>query len=88
LFIHINFLKENVGKTTLCNCFRSLKKGRSATVVSNLPPLLNSTLSTDGINIDRWPITGKENEDIEISLWDFAGQGYFSFFLCYFTFYL
>jgi hypothetical protein len=42
-----------------------------------------ATISTDGINIDKWPLNvvvdgedGKpKKQEIELSVWDFAGQG-------------
>ncbi|GAM18438.1 hypothetical protein SAMD00019534_016130 [Acytostelium subglobosum LB1] len=68
--------QENVGKTSLLKALRDKKR--------KLPPGPN--ISTDGIVIDNWVFPGmfeeldennrlvKKKQDINLSVWDFAGQ--------------
>jgi len=56
--------KERHGKTSLIHF---LREGKS----------IKSPQSTDGIDINSWKIKGKNNESINLSTWDFAGQQVF-----------
>ena len=56
--------KEKHGKTSLIHF---LIEGKS----------IKSPQSTDGIDINSWKIKGKNNESINLSTWDFAGQQVF-----------
>lgn len=68
--------QENVGKTSLVRQLRvpvkPVKKGVAA-------PAMKSTISTDGIDIENMNfacnIPGGQKISLELSVWDFAGQG-------------
>jgi GTPase SAR1 family protein len=59
--------EEGVGKTSLCACLRNKTLSSS-----------KENVATDGISIDTAPmsvIVDGVKKDVDLSLWDFAGQG-------------
>ena len=71
--------QENVGKTSLVrqlrNPSKSVKKAGAVGVSKQVPPI-----STDGIDIENLNfacnIAGGQKISLELSVWDFAGQGF------------
>jgi GTPase SAR1 family protein len=80
--------QENVGKTTL---IRSLNKKKVKKISKSPTSLGLPNMSTDGIDIEDWSIevTFKDKDkdakprkqNVTFSVWDFAGQGIFLYFL-------
>lgn len=80
--------QENVGKTSLCNCLRKKyanHKDNMLTISTGkkifILMIIGFISLKDGINIDTWVISatidteeGKQKKNIELTMWDFAGQ--------------